>query len=562
MRKLSFLCYVTVFFLSCGISSAQVLPGAASAKQQGLTVDVKDLNEYPQEAVVVEHFYRSFRFENDGSGKTTTRVEYKVQSDAGVQQLGVIQLAYNSVSDEIKIDYVRVKKKDGVVLNTPTDTAQDATTNVSQIAPMYTDMRIRYLPVVGLRPGDTLEYEFTTTTKKAIVPGQFFLTENFEKDAITKDEALELDVPALRKIKLKTEPGTTPEIKEEGGRKIYRWHHTNLKRKPQPKPGEAPAEEEDEEEKVPSVQVTSFDSWEEVGNWYWQLQNPRLTVSPEMKARVDELTKGATTDTEKIQRIYDFVSKEFRYIGLEFGVGRYQPHDAADVFASRYGDCKDKHTLLAAMLKAAGFEASPVLINASRKIDLDVPSPSQFNHVISLVKLQNKDLWMDTTPEVAPMGMLISALRKKDALFAQPGASKIVETPADPPFSEASTLELDGTVNDLGKLNATIKQTWRGDFEVLLRAAFRQTPEAQWNKLGQNLSYLGGWSGEVSDLKVVDLMATEKPFEYSYNYERPDYIDWSQVTGQMRIGLTPVGLPAPREKKAGKAKPIPFVGVG
>ena len=96
-------------------------------------------------------------------------------------------------------------------------------------------------------------------------------------------------------------------------------------------------------------------------------------------------------------------------MSLSFGVGRYQPHPAEDVLENEYGDCKDKHTLLATMLKAAGIEAWPALINGERKLDLDMPSPGQFNHVITYVPRSGNPHWLDTTPEVAPFGLLLVA---------------------------------------------------------------------------------------------------------------------------------------------------------
>ena len=65
--------------------------------------------------------------------------------------------------------------------------------------------------------------------------------------------------------------------------------------------------------------------------------------------------------------------------------GRYQPHSADDVLGNQYGDCKDKHTLFASLLQATGVTAYPALISSSRKLDADVPSPAQFDHVISVV---------------------------------------------------------------------------------------------------------------------------------------------------------------------------------
>ena len=53
--------------------------------------------------------------------------------------------------------------------------------------------------------------------------------------------------------------------------------------------------------------------------------------SPEVRAKAEELTKGLNTDLEKTEALYDYVAKNFRYVSLSLGLGRYQPHAAADV---------------------------------------------------------------------------------------------------------------------------------------------------------------------------------------------------------------------------------------
>ncbi len=68
-----------------------------------------------------------------------------------------------------------------------------------------------------------------------------------------------------------------------------------------------------------------------------------------------------------------------------------------------YGDCKDKHTLLSAMLASSAFTPIRCLLIPQRQLDPDVPSPGQFDHVISLVTVGDKGkILLDTTPEVAP----------------------------------------------------------------------------------------------------------------------------------------------------------------
>ncbi len=89
-------------------------------------------------------------------------------------------------------------------------------------------------------------------------------------------------------------------------------------------------------------------------------------------------------------------------MSLSFGLGRYQPHAASEVLANGYGDCKDKNTLLAALLAAQGFESTSVLIGSQHVLDPDIPSPSQFDHVITRVTLTDRMMWIDSTNGVAP----------------------------------------------------------------------------------------------------------------------------------------------------------------
>jgi transglutaminase-like putative cysteine protease len=114
------------------------------------------------------------------------------------------------------------------------------------------------------------------------------------------------------------------------------------------------------------------------------------------------VTKNAPNDETKLRVLYGYVSTQFRYIGISFGIGRYQPHSAAEVLANQYGDCKDKHTLLASLLTAVGIPADPALISTSREVDADVPSPGQFDHVITAVPTEGGVVWLDTTAEVGP----------------------------------------------------------------------------------------------------------------------------------------------------------------
>jgi tetratricopeptide (TPR) repeat protein len=228
---------------------------------------------------------------------------------------------------------------------------------------------------------------------------------------------------------------------------------------------------------------------------------------------------------------------------VAFGVGRYQPHSAAEVLGNQYGDCKDKHTLLASLLDAVGIKAYAALINTTRDIDVDVPSPGQFDHVITAVQQGSGSIWLDTTPEVAPFGYLISLLRNKRALLIPAnGPATLVTTAADPSSPGLQTFRIEATLSDTGTLQGKIARSVSGDdSEILLRSAFRRVPMPQWRDLIQQISYGSGFAGDVSEVTVSSPEKTNEPLSWTYNYTRKDFPDWSNR--RLSSPLPPITLP-------------------
>ena len=491
-------------------------------------------SDQSKEAVVFDKLYTKIRQESDGTGTRQTTARIRVLADAGVKQLAVLTFTYTASNQQIDISYVRVIKPDGTVVTTPDYNVQDLPADVTREAPMYSDIHQRHVAVRGLGVGDTLEYQWMLRTTKPDVPGEFWLEYSFEKDLIVLDEQLDLDIPADKQVTVACadiQPATTT----ADGRKLYHWSSSNLAR---PDPDAPP---KSVKKLKPSVQVTTFKSWEEVGAWYDSLQKDAVVVTPAIQARAALLTKGLTSDDDKIRVIFNDVAMMIHYVALDFGIGRYQPHTADDVLANEYGDCQDKHTLLAALLKAAGIEAWPVLISSSRELDADVPSPAQFDHVITLVKLKDNTLWMDSTEEVAPVGVILSALRDKQALAIPVGKAAYLErTPANLPYLQSSHFEINGTVSDQGAFTAQIAQSYHGDAELVLRYAFRGVPQSQWKQFMQNFSNATGFGGEVSNVVVSSVEQTAQPFQFSYDYKREKLAEWDNR--RLSPPLPPVGV--------------------
>src|SRR6185437_1003276 len=396
--------------------------------------------DYSQQAFIIEKYLTKIRFENDGTSEREQTTRIRVQTQAGVQTFGQLHFPYNAANDKIEIVSVKVIKPNGAVTMAGPDSVQDLTAPVAREAPVYSDLHQKDVVVPGLSAGDTLEYDFRVKEFEPLAPGQFWWEQQFISKVIVLDEQLQVDVPTGRALKMRSK-SIQPQVTTAGGRTNYIWKSSVLKlddddsndkkkkKKKQPS--------EDDEDEIPDVQISTFHSWDEVGRWYAKLERDRVNPDQTIRSRAAELTASAKTDIEKIEDLYDFVAPRYRYVGISFGVGRFQPHSATDVLNNRYGDCKDKHTLLASLIKGAGLEAYPVLIHHARKLDESVPSPAQFDHVITFVPLKSgpdkagnmQGLWLDSTTEVAPFRMLVSSIRNKKALLIPDnGDAQIVTT--------------------------------------------------------------------------------------------------------------------------------------
>jgi len=527
------------------------LPAFALELPRGKDPSPPAAPDFSREPFVIEVLKSSLRFEADGTGTKTVQTRVLVQTEGALQQLGQLVLDYNSDFERLTFKG-RVIKPDGTKAEIPASAIQDMSSPVSRIAPMYSDIRQKHVIVPGLRPGDVLDYELQFEQFAAMAPNQFWAEYNFGRSFITKNEELRIDVPASRFVNVKSRPEFKPDVREVNGRRTYFWKTANLerdddsgKKKKKGKPGNKPEE--------PSVQVTTFQGWGEVGDWYANLERDRRAPSDVMRAKVAELTKDQTDGTDKLRAIYRFVAQEFRYVSLSFGTGRYQPHAAAEVFGNQYGDCKDKSTLLAAMAEVAGLHVQSALTSVTRDIDATFPSPLQFNHVISYLRAGNEEIWLDTTTELAPFRMLLAPLRKKDALVvAADGKSVLSKIPADPAVPNSHVTRVEGAINDLGTLDADVRLTYRGDSEVMGRLALRAIPQAQWKDFIQYVASTSGVDGEISGVQISAPNDVQTPLEYRFHITKQNYFNRFEKDPRLALPFGTATLVDPDDFEDGK----------
>jgi tetratricopeptide (TPR) repeat protein len=539
-------------WVSAFLTASLVASGSVTARAQTkISIAPAPLAkpDYASESVVFEQLTRVYRYAADGTGSKEITGVVAIHNQAGVKALSVLPFDFASSAEHVEIDYVRVRHADGSIVSTPATDAQELPTEVTRAAPFYSDIKEEQIPIRSLQPGDHLEYHIRIVRTKPESPGHIWGNESLflpSSGVVALSETVEVHLP--KEVYLQVwSPQHKPILADTPTERVYRWQSSQL----EPVAGKEknalllldknPTLATDDDPRLPDISWTNFHSWAEVGAWYRSLEGSRTTPDDDIRARVTALTAGKSSAEDKTRALYSFVSSQVRYIGVAFGIGRYQPHDAGDVLRNQYGDCKDKTTLLISMLSAANVPADAVLIGAGITFNEAVPSPGSFNHAINLAHVDGKPVWLDSTAEVAPYQLLMSVIRGKKALvIPATGDAHIETTPNGPPFPNELHYQSVGTLDDKGTSHSHLTMDVRGDEEVQFRQGVRSVSPAQWDQLMQNVSYAMSFAGKVTNTQFSRTDDTAASFHLAYDYEREKNGDWDNL--RILAQLPPVGL--------------------
>ena len=171
-----------------------------------------------------------------------------------------------------------------------------------------------------------------------------------------------------------------------------------------------------------SLHVSTYKDWASVGRFYWGLVRDQLTATDELKRTAQALVQGipADDDAAKVRAIYDFVVSKTRYVGLEFGIHGFKPYPVDRILSRHFGDCKDKASLMHALLEQVGVPSNLVLLRMKRLGDIDGEPASLaiFNHAILYVP--KLDTYLDGTAEYYGSNELPNEERGATVLVIKP----------------------------------------------------------------------------------------------------------------------------------------------
>jgi len=292
----------------------------------------------------------------------------------------------------------------------------------------------------------------------------------------------------------------------------------------------------------PSGQDPGIQSWRELGAWYLGLTRGRRDASPEIKQKVADLTAAVPTMLGKMQALANFVQNDIRYVAIELGIGGQQPHPAAEVFTHRYGDCKDKVTLLSTMLKEIGIESYYVLINTERgSVTAATPPNLAFDHAILAIALPagletaalqagvthpklGKILFFDPTNELTPLGRLSGGLQANFGMLVTPEGGELLELPQLPVDTNGIERTAKMTLDDKGTLRGDVHEVRMGDRAAAQRYELRSTTQDT-DRIRPVEAVVGASFSTFQILKatVANLRVADRPFEWNYTLEADNF---------------------------------------
>ena len=310
----------------------------------------------------------------------------------GLQQISSISLGFSPAYEELIIHDVSVVR-DGV----RSDRLQSADIKLFQREEeldkdLYAERWTAMLLLKDLRIGDIVEYSYTVRGSNPVLGDRYFGRELLAWGVAIEQIYIGLLSPQAQPLYVRASDGTTKAKKRsEGERTRYFVDIRNS----------AALRQEDGVPEwlspYPYLEYTQYTDWQQVNGWANSLYGATADPVPEEFGRWLQGLRG--NPAHKAAATTQWIQEHIRYFGIEHGVNSHLPSSPLETYERRFGDCKDKTVLLIAALRHLGIEAHPALVSSVENLDLDarLPSPGQFDHVITTFELDGKRYWVDPT---------------------------------------------------------------------------------------------------------------------------------------------------------------------
>ena len=451
---------------------------------------------------------------DNGLQETFTERLVEVHDTHGAEQESTVFVRYAPDTQTVELELARVYKANGEIVEAATVEERDLS---EPWAGLYYDVRAQVVHLTGVAPGDVVHVAYTVSDhgRRNDLGDAFCDVHMLQEGMVRLDTTYRLIAPLGRSLHF-NEPRVEgvvvePVVTADAGQR--RWTFTA---RDVPKivtepgmPGEA--------ELGAHVHASTLATWADVAAFYRGLSNGQLEPDAAIRRAANDAVRGKTRLEDKVAAIYDLVARSTRYVGLEFGVHGYQPYKVSQVWARRYGDCKDKASLLVAMLKVVDVPATLVLLRTvhAGEVERFPASLALFDHAIAYVPAL--DRYLDGTAELSGSTELPAEDQGTFALHVSDGTLRL--TPVTAAVGARSdediriTLARDGSakVELSRRIVGVAAEAWRRSY--LPAAQRKEHLEQAWSDRSPG--------AEVERISLPHLEDREQPVELTATLRLP-----------------------------------------
>lgn len=276
--------------------------------------------------------------------------------------------------------------------------------------------------------------------------------------------------------------------------------------------------------------------WNELGNFFYRLNDGRQSLPEELKRKVDEITYGLEDPMAKAQALYEFMQQNTRYVSIQLGIGGWQTFDADYVYRNGYGDCKALTNYMKSMLQYLDIPSYGALVYAGENepdIITDFPA-NQFNHIILCIPQESDTTWLECTSSFAPFGYLGDFTEARHVLLLTPSGGHLVKTPGSTPEMNQQFRLTEVQLDERGNAQVKVSTTCTGFQQTALRYHAEEASEREREKYIRKRIDAGSFDLENYSLSAIENQAVPT-YQLQYELNAPN---WAKASGP-RLFLTP-----------------------
>jgi hypothetical protein len=506
------------------------LPAPAQDDLQRQLAAAGGAKEYPGSPYLLVFDRTAVRVEESGLSHVDKEMFYKILNAEGAKTLQSLTFGYDPLSAYVEVREMKVIRAAGGVETVPLSAVKDYPAPARAI---YWGAREIIIPAGRLEPGDgiwvkTYQKGFTyallaaETDDRYIPPmkGHFYDIVPFYSGFPVKVKSYRVTMPTTKKVQFEMYNGQARHyVHLLGDQTEYFWEMQDIL------PFKGEADMVDLSDVAPKLLLSTSPDWRAKSLWFYKVNEDygSFEFDDEIKAKVDEIIRGARTDWEKISRLTHWVAEEIRYSGISMGPGEgYTLHKGTMNFRDRCGVCKDKAGMLVTMLRAAGFVSYPAMTMAGSRIDR-IPA-DQFNHSVTLVKVDGKYHLLDPTWVPGVRELWSSAEQQQEYLMGVPEGADLLSTPLSPAEKHFIRYRIDSVIQADGSLSGSVEVTAEGQSDSGLRRIFTRFPIPLWpNELQKEFFRLHP-DIRISNLVFPDPYDISKPIRIAFRVQIPGYL--------------------------------------